>query len=681
MGGPPIDPSRANSLSLPHIASTLAPMGRLKYRSRVEPIEMSNQSLNSNCLLLSLVLCTCLSTGKVCAKKLTASPLPHESEVTAELAPQQVVPALSRFHPSNDLRDQERLKATDQAKAAQIAEAEQKRALAQEALKAKQQLQASIAANNRAVQLGRQGRWSEAIAEHEKAVQLDPSDKQFKINLSAARTVFGQQLLGQGDAQSACHLFRQALSIAPDNALAARKLVESIKKLGLDPSNAEIRLNLGDQIAGTGDLASAQVEYQIALNLENSARTNQKMGDFALSCGQADGASAWYKQALVKDPDYGPAYRQLGFIALGQGDLTLAAAHFRKALIADPKDASAGEALTELWRKQVAANPKVAENHLGLACALQLTLDFSGAEGEYQRVAAIDPKNPSLQAGRASLNKAYQHAQAQRHKLAATTLYGQNLRKEALTEISQAVMIEPRNALYQFLLGECLESIGDYQGAHQAYLTCVLIDPENNKEAAARMKQMQMSGSAHSTDNNSVISSNGLTMQSGNQSTASATNIMTPGNPQSESKNLDHIVNAAQAAPKDMFESSNSNQSDNTFQSTFNEKDTLKKVEEAEGHRDYQSAANLLSTILPAQLQNHELHHRLAVDLLSAGAVSEAISEFRIASALSPNKKDYSDDLARALAIHKRSLMECSAGAAETVKDLGNREQSVGEQK
>jgi len=65
------------------------------------------------------------------------------------------------------------------------------------------------------------------------------------------------------------------------------------------------------------------------------------------------------------------------------------------------------------------------------------------------------------------------------------------LRREALAEINQAVMLEPRNAEYQFLLGECLEANGDYQNAHQAYLTCVLIDPENNKEAAARMKAMQ----------------------------------------------------------------------------------------------------------------------------------------------------------------------------------------------
>jgi Flp pilus assembly protein TadD len=58
-----------------------------------------------------------------------------------------------------------------------------------------------------------------------------------------------------------------------------------------------------------------------------------------------------------------------------------------------------------------------------------------------------------------------------------------------------------------------------------------------------------------------------------------------------------------------------------------------------------------------SDVQNPELHHRLATNLLNLGQVVEAIPEFRIASALKPAMKAYSDDLARAMAIHKRSLM------------------------
>jgi len=48
------------------------------------------------------------------------------------------------------------------------------------------------------------------------------------------------------------------------------------------------------------------------------------------------------------------------------------------------------------------------------------------------------------------------------------------------------------------------------------------------------------------------------------------------------------------------------------------------------------------------------MHIVLAVNLMSAGEISEAISEFRIASALNPKQKTYAEDLARAMSIHKR---------------------------
>lgn len=646
---------------------------------------MSTTTLTRNCLLLALTLAPAVLPSGAFASKLSAPPLPHEGDAPQQ-APQQIVPSVSRFYKGNDFRDEERRKEAAENRAAQQAESDRRHAMDYNLAAAKQRIQFSIDANNKAVQLGRVGRWTEAIQEHERAVQLDPSNKQFRVNLSAARTAYGEQRLAQKDLSSAAHLFRQALSAASDNGLAGRRLVEAIRKSGLDPSSADVRIAMGDQLAAAGDMESATIEYQAALQLEESARTSVKMGDLAYRYGQIPTAEAWYKQAIAKNPDYGPAHRQLGFIALSQKDLTGAAASLRKAIIADPKDAAAGEALVELWRKQVAANPMVAENHMGLAGALQLTQDFAGADGEYRKVESLEPRNPNIQSARASLNRAYQHAQAERHRLAGETLYSQSLRKEALAEISQAVMAEPRNAHYQFLLGECLEANGDYQGAHQAYLTCVLIDPENNKEAAARMKHMQAGGTISRTnqENSAPVQAPPAT-QFGSRQAVLPSNSMT-NSIQAYNTNVNP---ALPAQAKDVFENGNGIQSAGTSQLSFRTHDEsapvdsrsaaetqaapsasgnqrgLAQVSQAESQRDYQGAANLLRQILPANLQNPELHHRLAVNLMSAGEISEAISEFRIASALAPANKGYSADLAQALAIHKRSLMS-SAPTSET---------------
>jgi Flp pilus assembly protein TadD len=93
--------------------------------------------------------------------------------------------------------------------------------------------------------------------------------------------------------------------------------------------------------------------------------------------------------------------------------------------------------------------------------------------------------------------------------------------------------------------------------------------------------------------------------------------------------------------------------------------DSITRLNMAEAQRDYASAIAILQTMVSDNLQNPDMHHRLAVNLMSAGQMSEAISEFRIASALSPTQKTYADDLARAMAIHKKSLSSDGSGVPQ----------------
>lgn len=648
-----------------------------------------------------------LATEQAFATKLNAAPLPHERDSKDFSNGEETVipPSATRFKRRPDAREVEKQQKADELEAQKNAALAKKQQLDAEAKAQQQQIEAynkqaqiAIEANNSAVALGKQGRWMEAIAAHEKAVQYDPKNKQFRVNLSAARTAFGQQRMAQKDYAGAASMFRKALSAAPDNGLAGKMLVECMKKSGLDATNADVRIQVGDQLAGANDFEGAAIEYQAAMQIEPSGKTYVKMGDMAYRYGQITTATNWYRQAIIKDPNCGAAHRQLGFLALAQRDNTSAAASLRKAVILDPKDVAAGQQLVEIWRKQVATNPLLAENHLGLAGALQLTGDFVGAESSYRKLEALDPKNPGLEAGRASLSRAYQHAKAEKHKLASTTLYNQGLRREALAEINQAVMLEPRNAEYQFLLGECLEANGDYQNAHQAYLTCVLIDPENNKEAAARMKAMQ--------------NQSGMTAQQSQNAISQVTNRLTGANsqqsplatPQAQAMPVQTQQTApaalAQGMPtdnsgvrKNMFEGGSGSP---TLPQTMNFRthdeseaaqpgtavavapgitapqttapaanDNLAKVSACEAQKDYAGAVTILRQLLSDNLQNPDIHHRLAVNLMSAGEISEAISEFRIASALNPKQKAYAEDLARAMSIHKRSMTSDGAGAPQ----------------
>ena len=537
---------------------------------------------------------------------------------------QQVVPSVSRFYPAGDTKSDPAAnqgQTQDKKTTSQPISAEELRLKAeQEKIKAeKLREEQAIAANNKGVQLGEAGKLDEAITAHEQAVQLAPGNKQFRINLSAAYCAYGQKQLEKKNLGVAAHLFRQSLVAATDNALAGRLLIETLKKSGINPNSPDDRIALGDQLISQGDLAGAGIEYQAAEQLEESDRTFLKLGDYYYRLGQIDLAANWYKQSMIKNADYGPAYRQLGFIALAKQDQADSAALLRKAVILDNKDTAAGQTLVDLWRKQVANNPQIAENHLGLAGALQITGDLDGAQAEYAKVAALDPHHPALPAARTSLRHAYQHAQAEKYKEAANTLWQENLQREALAEISQAVRLEPRNAQYQLFLGQCLESVGDFQGAHQAYLTCVLIDPENNKEAAARLKDLEekSNNAANLAQSAQTTSENPAINQSTNQTAVA---------PKAVQNNLPQPPTAVET-------SASTNSTDKGHSSILNQLELL------EGAHNYEAAINMLRQIVSNNLENPAMHHRLAVDLMSAGEIGEAIAEFRIASALSPSAK------------------------------------------
>lgn len=624
----------------------------------------------------------------VFATKLNAKPLPSERELKDFENSQSSSPQVSRFSRRMDYREEERARA-EQAEQAKKDAAERAAQMEKEQqLTGKKAQQAALEANNRAVAHGKQGRWTDAIQAHENAVQLDPANKQYRINLSAARTTYGQARLQAKDLDAAAGLFRKALAAAPDNSLASKLLNETLKKQGKDPSVVEERVAIGDQLMAVHDLEAALIEYQTALQIESSARTFTKMGDVALRCGQLSTAANWYRQALVKDANFGPAHRNMGMLQLQAKDHTGAASSLRKAIILDSKDSVAGQALVDIWRRQVAANPLLSENHLGLAGALQLTGDFNGAEDEYNKLAALEPGNPGLQAGRASLQRARQHAMAEKHRVAAETLFNQGLKREALGEIGQAVMIEPKNAKYQFLLGECLEANGDLRGAHQAYMTCVLIDPEKNQEAAYRMKEMQRGSNFTPAPQAQAPQQPMQPMQqpmmqapqqpmqqpmqqAQMQQPAFQKNVFEGGSgmPNAVAKTQMGFsthgdesrppVAQAQtvAAPQIPAQQAPVAQAPAAPQGAMTA-DLAQKLNELEAAKNHEGAIAILRDVLTQYLQNPDVHHRLAVNLLAAGNVTEAISEFRIASALRPTSKEFAIDLARAMEIHKRSQEE-----------------------
>jgi Flp pilus assembly protein TadD len=140
------------------------------------------------------------------------------------------------------------------------------------------------ALNNYGAALQSEGRTSEAIEQFRRAMELDPGYENARFNLGSA-------LLAQGQLQEAASNLRGAVLAHPDDAAARSQLTASLISLaatavsagqsgpavdiyrelvGLDPTNADLRNNLGILLATTGDRAGAIEQFEAALKANPS---------------------------------------------------------------------------------------------------------------------------------------------------------------------------------------------------------------------------------------------------------------------------------------------------------------------------------------------------------------------------------------------------------------------------
>lgn len=193
------------------------------------------------------------------------------------------------------------------------------------------------ALNRQAAVYFTQGKFAEAIALCHQVIIIKP-------DCAVAYDILGAALMSQKKAGPAIRSFSQALAINPNSArilaklgycLAAEgRLDEAIttyqKALQLNPNWADVYLRMGN-------LLSQQNRWEAALDCwlkiakiaptMVSAESFVKLGNFHLTQGKLDLASACYRQSISQKPDCKLAYLQLGVVLKNQGKIPEAIAN------------------------------------------------------------------------------------------------------------------------------------------------------------------------------------------------------------------------------------------------------------------------------------------------------------------------------------------------------------------
>jgi TolB-like protein/Tfp pilus assembly protein PilF len=207
-------------------------------------------------------------------------------------------------------------------------------------------------------------------------------------------------------------------------------------------------------------------------------------------------AIAFYEQAIVRDPNYAPAYA-----ALAETYVVLPV--YTEASTREAYAKAKAAAL-----KALQLDDKLAEAHNALALALFLDLDFAGSIAEFQRAIALNPNyatahhwygfNPLCTLGRFDEAIAESKRAVELDPLSPVinSDLGSNLMvarryDEAIAQLRKTLEIDPTFSLAHGALGEALQFKGDLPGAIAEYTIAqeLAADPRSRVLMAAAKAQ------------------------------------------------------------------------------------------------------------------------------------------------------------------------------------------------
>ncbi len=340
----------------------------------------------------------------------------------------------------------------------------------------------AIEHNNRGVELGIKGLWTDAIREHKEALEMDPYNKEFQTNLSAAYLRYGNSLLGRHDSYHAGIQFRQALYVDPANGPADEALDTCLKavykKSELD---YVFRKNLAETADENQDYGTAVVEWRKCVKMRDDGPSHAGLGRCLLKIGQDKETVAGFAElrtAVAKtwEPkkdaelmrnlsqchaqlgdilkDYAYKARDSGRGTVGMKRLHNAAIEYRRAITINPSNTDAQSGLKEVAREAVALNPSF-DNHLMLGGAYLLNVDFEHAKMEYEECCKLDSRRPELSKAQKSYHLAVAKCPTATPAMLANTV----------EKVYKAVQKDPSDAEWWYVLGRAKETQYEKSGA------------------------------------------------------------------------------------------------------------------------------------------------------------------------------------------------------------------------
>jgi tetratricopeptide (TPR) repeat protein len=300
----------------------------------------------------------------------------------------------------------------------------------------------------------RKGDLAAALADYQKAVQLDPQAVEVYRDLA-------QLNLRTGHTEDALHAAMRVRDLAP--------------------GDSSSYLFLGHVYVARGDLSMAAQQYEKALQIEpNNLKALENLGNYYSAVNTAK-ALTYYKQYLALEPHDAEIYFQMGFLFQKIGDTPGAISAFKQSIEFDPQQMASHLALAELYELQkstgsaveqyqacVKLDPRNPAFHARLGHIFFDTKQWNDAAREFESARALEPQDSTnyyylarIAEERGAWKQASdlaEHAYSLSHDaqflpLLSYYLTMQHRTKEAIHWLEKALLVEPNNPNAQLFLG------------------------------------------------------------------------------------------------------------------------------------------------------------------------------------------------------------------------------------
>jgi tetratricopeptide (TPR) repeat protein/glycosyltransferase involved in cell wall biosynthesis len=248
----------------------------------------------------------------------------------------------------------------------------------------------------------------------------------------------------------------------------AQQLIESQPNLEL----AKKQFNRGNILKAQGRFSEAIAYFKNALVLQpdlieaatNLAVTLHQTGDFAE-------ATAYYQRALEIDPNCAQSHNNWGILLQAQGNIAAAVSCFQKAIALNPVYVKAlnnlgailqqqGELPTAIacFHQALSVNSNYVPALVNLGVAMQAKCQLAEAERLYERAIEAEPNNP----------KGHYHL--------GTLCLGAGKIEQAISSLERAISLNQNYIEALINLGSAVEELGDVNRAILCYTKALEID-------------------------------------------------------------------------------------------------------------------------------------------------------------------------------------------------------------